>query len=230
MKKTMLFVAIATMFMLSSCGAFKKSPQQTYYPQYGPQQTQQTAAQAQNQSGLGVEIAKSPAQIYAEDPNATTLRAYASYNALPSVNGEALAAAQARAELATSIAALVKTAVKTYAEQYSKEKLSGDQVEQIMDANTKANQSLEVIAQELVRYAPVKVSNEYAQPNRTVTTHVCVELHPDNILKAVKENQNYVDAVNANQKMEIDFRSAEFDESMKQGFEDLKQAKANETH
>lgn len=224
MKRSMFFAALAVMFILSSCGASRR---QVYYV---PQASQQTV-QSQNQSTLGVEIEKSPAQKLAEDVSATTLRAYGSYTHLKSVNGVSLATGQARGALATSIAALVKSTVKTYAEQYSKEKMTDAQLEIIMDANTKANQALEEVAQELIRYAPVLEHNSYVQSgnmNGMVTTHVCVELHPDRILQAVKENKEYVDAINADQKLEIDFNSEYFDQSMAQAFEDLKQAKANE--
>lgn len=206
MKKSILFAAMAAMF-LCSCGTTQKV----------------------NQSkGLGEEIAKSPAQMYAEDPSATTLRAWAKYQGLQSQPIEQLAAAQARGELATSIAALVKTAIKTYAGQYGKEQLSAEQVEKIMSADNKAEQSLEQLANELVQYAPAKVTNSYRQSDGTVIAYVCVELHPTNILNAVKKNKEYQDVVNANQKMQIDFASEKFDESMKSSFDELQQKKEDE--
>lgn len=218
MKKIILMVAAATMFI--SCGTTKQ------VQQYAPQNYSSTSKNQVANGGLGAEVAKSPAQIYAEDPNATTLRAYASYNALPSMNVIALATNQARGELALSIAALVKAANTTYMEQYSKEQLSGQQIEQIMLANSSANQKIEQVAAELVRFAPVKVSNEYMQPNGTKTAHVAVELHPQNILKAIQENTEYQEAVNSKMQAEIDYKSEQYGQSLTQSFEELKQAKA----
>lgn len=206
MKKTLIFAAIAALFVCS-CGVQNKQP---------------------NSSSLGREIAKSPAQIKAEDLNATTLRAWASYNALPSMGPASLAATAARGELAKSIAALVKSATTLYAEQYGQESLSAGEFQKKLSANTKANKKLDEVAEELVKYAPVIETNEYGQKDGSITAYACVELHPERILEAVRKNDSYIEAVNKDQQSYIDFKSENYSKSMDQAFEQLKKAKGNE--
>lgn len=213
MKKLFSIAAVAATIVLASCG--------------GGTTKQVVASSTTQNNGLGVEIAKSPAQLYAEDPNATTLRAYASYNALPSMPVVSLAATQARGELAQSIAALVTAANTLYAEQYGKESLSKSELDALMSANNSAKNKIEVIAKELVQYTPVKINNKYTQENRTITAHVCVELHPQNILQAIQNDKSYQEAVNKNEQIYIDFKSEEYSKSLEKSFEDLKNAKQN---
>lgn len=210
MKKTIVMAAIAA-FALISCG------------------TSRTVAQTStdNQvSTLGRKVEKSPAQIYAQDPNATTLRAYASYRGLPSQPVTRLAATQARGELAQSIATLIKTAIDMYSNSYSTESLTNEGVDINASGVTKAEEMTRSVAEELVRYAPVVVSDEYQQANGTVVAHVCVELHPQKILEAVRSNENYQKAVNEQEQAYIDMRSKNFEQSMNKSFEDLKASKA----
>ena len=211
MKKAIILAAVAAL-MVCSCGTIGKSASQS----------------SPKASTLGVEIAKSPAQLKAEDINATTLRAWASYNGLPTSRPASYAAVAARGELANSITALVENANTLYAEQYGQESLSAGEIQKRMSANTSAKNKLNQVAKELVQYSPVIETNEYLQSDGTVTAYVCVELHPDRILEAVRKNSSYIEAVNKDQQAYIDFKSEKYSESMQGAFEDLKKAKNNE--
>ena len=160
--------------------------------------------------------------------SATTLRGYASYNALPSMRPASLAGVAARANLAEAIAALVESANTLYAEQYGQESLSAGEIQKRMSANTSAHNKINQVAKELAQYAPEIERNEYMQKDGTITAHVCVELHPDRILEAVRKNSSYIEAVNKDQQAYIDFKSEKYSESMQSAFEDLKKAKNNE--
>lgn len=203
MRKNIFIVAIATI-IVCSCGTTKKG--------FGGGNT------------LGKEIQKSPAQLKAEDPNATTLRAYAYYNALKSMNPTRQATATARAALAESVAALVESGVEHYAEQYGQESSAGE-IQKQMSANTEAKDKLKQVTKELVNYAPAIETNEYEQSDGTITAYVCVELHPSKILESVRESKSYQEAVNKDQQNYIDFKSEQFEKSLQSAFDELKQAK-----
>lgn len=209
MKKTIILAAIAAL-IVCSCGTIRKTGS-------GPMA-----------STLGKEIAKSPAQLKAEDLNATTLRAWASFNGLSTARPAASAAVAARGELANTIAALVENANTLYAEQYGQESLSAGEIQKRMSANTSAKNKINQVSKELVQYAPVIETNEYLQPDGTVTAYVCVELHPDRILEAVRKNDSYIEAINKDEQAYIDFKSEKYAESMQGAFDDLKKAKSNE--
>ncbi len=204
MRKNLFIVAIATL-VVCSCGTTKNS--------------------IGGRSTLGQEIQKSPAQLKAEDPNATTLRAYASYNAFESMNPARNATASARAALAESVASLVESGITHYAEQYGQESLSDGEIQKQMSANNNAKNELKQVAKELVTYAPVIETNQYEQADGTIIAHVCVELHPSKILESVRESKSYQEAVNKDQQNYIDFKSEQFGKSLQSAFEELKQAK-----
>lgn len=214
--KKVIILAAAAAIIVCSCGTTR------YAGSTG------SAGSGPAASTLGKEIAKSPAQIKAEDLNATTLRAWASYNGLSTARPAASAAAAARGELVNSIAALVENANTLYAEQYAQESMSSNGVQKQMSANTSAKNKITQVAKELVRYAPVIETNEYLQADGTVTAYVCVELHPDRILEAVRKSDAYIEAVNKDQQAYIDFKSEKYSESMQGAFEELKKAKNNE--
>lgn len=127
MKKTMFFVAIATMFMLSSCGAFKKSPQQTYYPQYGPQQTQQTT-QPQRVATPEVTTTELSSCEKALLEESTNMRGMGSYKTYAMQAAIKLCERGARA----SIAERIKTAVMSASESYLKQTQANDAVDMEM--------------------------------------------------------------------------------------------------
>lgn len=219
MKKCIVLVAIAAL-ALTSCGTTRNV---TYASAPAPSYT---PAPAQEQSSLGKKREKSSAQLYAEDPNATTLRAYASYRGLPSQPVARLAATQARGELAQSIATLVKTAIDMYSNSYSKENLTNEGVDTNASAVNKAEEMTRSIAEELVRYAPAVITDEYDQPNGMVEAHVCVEMHPQRILEAVRGNDAYQKAVNEKEQAYVDMRSEQFEEKMQESFDNMKAEKS----
>ena len=153
MRTIVMTAAVAATLLFTACGSSKQTA------------TAQQSVQPIANQGLGEEIAKSPAQLYAEDLSIQTLKGYANYNALPSMPVEALATNNARGDLAQSIAALVKAAVKTYADQYGQENLSNDELNKRLEGASKANVAIETVAKELIRMAPVKVRNSYRQKN-----------------------------------------------------------------
>lgn len=104
MKKISIIAALAaaTLMLVSSCGAQKAAT-----------------------GGMGQKKAKSEAQLYAEDPNATTIRAWALYNGFAEDNLEQRAAVLARQELSNTIATLVTGAIENYSDTYSKQQMGG---------------------------------------------------------------------------------------------------------
>ncbi len=213
MKKILNFLtAVAVIILISSCGASRKVINSTMQHQ------------APN-NGLGVEIAKSPAQQYAEDLTATTLRGYGSYNSLPGMQGMVYATNIARQDLVNSIETFVQSAVSNYSEQYLRQNLSDSNLQKVMEGVSKAGTSVKSVAERLVANTPPVVRNSYTQPDGSVTDHVCVELAPSRIIEALASDNEFKEVIGQEAQLYIDWKSKEFDKSMESAFEEMRKAK-----
>lgn len=216
MRKTFLFFITISVMMLTSCGTSRQIAT-----------SNQTAQQPQT-SSLGEEVEKSPAEIYARDLNANTIRGFGTFNGLPGMPVEQLAANNARGELVSSLTSLVKTSIMTYYNQYGQSSADLEHLTSVLEGKTKANAETQTVAQELINGSRVAVSNTYKQPNGTMTSYVCVELAPSQVLESIRANHTFQELINKEAQMYIDFKSQEFEKSMEAAHEELKRLKANQ--
>lgn len=211
MKKVFVFVAIALTFV--ACGTSKKAA---------------SSAQASGQEeSLGEHIQKSPEQLYAEDPDADNIRAWALYNGFESQNLETFAATQARAKLADEIATLVKTAVDIYENGARIDNKSLDKkAENVKTAESKAELKITAVSKELIRGSRVVMSDRYRQKDGTVNCYSAVEVNLKGVLNNIKNNASIQEAISESRKEKIDYNSKKFEQAMQSAFEELKQTKA----
>ncbi|MCR5071048.1 MAG: hypothetical protein K6A62_03895 [Bacteroidales bacterium] len=212
MKESLIFAAIAAALLVVSCGTAKKATN--------------NQQQQQDMSTLGQRKAKSPAQIYAEDEMAETLRAWGRYNGFADQNLESYAAAVARGALAERIAVLATSAVRKYddSKQISNKNVDGV-AETAKVAEFASNSEVTTVAKELIKGSRIAVSDRFVQKDGTEDCYVAVEVNMASLIKAVQENQKFQEALSFDRKAEIDFNSEKFRDSMMDAFEELKQAK-----
>lgn len=219
MKKTMYFVAIATMFMLSSCGALKKSPQQTYYPQYAPQQTQQTTAAPtpQERNAGRKEVTLNAAQL-AEQENYFT-RAWATGTSFSQGQAGQNANFNARQELAAHVETVVEAALQRYYQQDMNANHSAVKIEEVEQMK---NIGTQIIVQNISYKTIEKVM--YEMGDASYECHVCLELSmPED--EFVNKSAAVVEEISRDSKMQTEFDSKRFKEEMKAQIEEYKNSK-----
>lgn len=206
MKKisTIMGFVVAAMMLLSACGA-----------------------QKQVKSGIGQKKEKSEAQLYAEDPNAESIRTWAQYNGFPDDNLEQRAAVLARQEMANTVATLVTGAIENYSEDYSMQQMQsgGEGIEKRRTLSGESKEKVSSVTQELLRGSKIAVSDRYIQSDGTETAYVCVELDLETLLNNLIKNDALQQVISETEKMVLDFRSKLFSEEMKEQYEILKEEK-----
>ncbi len=206
MKKISIIAALAaaTLMLVSSCGAQKLAT-----------------------GGMGQKKAKSEAQLYAEDPNATTLRSWAQYNGFPEDNLEQRAAVLARQELSNTIATLVTGSIENYGDTYRASEISSNSegISKRQTLSSGSKDKVSAVTQELLRGSRIAKSERYIQPDGTETAYVCVELALETLINNLQSNKELHQVISENEKLYIDWRSEQFSQSMQDEFETLKEAK-----
>lgn len=177
-------------------------------------------------SSLGVEIQKSPAQLYAEDKSATTLRAWGFYNGFADDNLESVAAANARAELSNQIAVLSSQALTNFTDRCDKQGMAGGEMAKKKIKDTKVTDEIKSVSENLISGSKIAVSNRYGQSDGTQTVYVCVEIDPNVIANKIKNDAAIINAITDDEQMKIAFKEQMFNESMKESFEQFR-AKAS---
>lgn len=214
MKKNLMFSVLMAVMVsalaLASCSSSKKAK-----------------AVVQNVgSTLGELKEKSPAQLYAEDPDRNNMRAWGSYNGFADQNLEALAAATARSALAEEISVLIKSAVDRYeGGQRIDNRSLGGQAENVKTTESQGITDIESVSKELIAGSRIAVSNRYIQKDGTETCYIAVEISIDGLINNVKQNSKLQEAISKSRKEEIEYDSRKFKESMQSVFEELKEAK-----
>lgn len=206
MKKISIIAALAaaTLMLVSSCGAQKAAT-----------------------GGMGQKKAKSEAQLYAEDPNATTIRAWAQYNGFAEDNLEQRAAVLARQELSNTIATLVTGAIENYSDTYSKQQMGGTEgIDKRRTLSESSKDKVSSVTQELIRGSRIAVSDRYVQSDGTETAYVCVELDIPGLIDNLKNNTDLQDVISKEEKLDIDFSSEVFSDSVSEEFSTLNDLKA----
>lgn len=206
MKKISIIAALAaaTLMLVSSCGAQKAAT-----------------------GGMGQKKAKSEAQLYAEDPNATTIRAWAQYNGFAEDNLEQRAAVLARQELSNTIATLVTGAIENYSDTYSKQQMGGTEgIDKRRTLSESSKDKVSSVTQELIRGSRIAVSDRYVQSDGTETAYVCVELDIPGLIDNLKNNTDLQDVISKEEKLDIDFSSEVFSDSVSEEFSKLNDLKA----
>ena len=209
-------IAVMSVF-ITSCGVSRRA---SYV------NTASAAAPAANPGGIGVKKAKSEAQLYAEDPNATTIRAWAQYNGFAEDDLEGVAANLARQELSNTIAALVTGAIEDYAERHRIQSQGADGTDKRMVLSQSTEETVSTVTQELIRGSKVAVSDRYMLNDGTETAYVCVELDPELLLNNMVNNAKLKEAISQNEKLQIDKDREDFKASMESQIELLNERKA----
>lgn len=233
MKKLFVLAVPTVAVLLASCGSSKNTAtNDLLYQMLLTQQKTSTTTQ-QKKSGLGIEKEKSPAQIYAEDPNRTTLRAYGSANALPNMYAKEMAADVARGALAAQLATLVERGSAIAAGQHQQGASSSEtrqgvkegQGKGVKEGQGKNDFAVRTFAQELIRYAREVKENTYVQEDGSETSYVCVEISIPEVVTAIRSNQEFQEVINDEAKLKIDYQSQQFQKTMEAAFEELKRMK-----
>ncbi len=218
MRKILVFTAIITMMvMASSCGSSKKAAAAAAAE----------AASAAPQTEAPQKKWKSEAQLYAEDPDRTNMRAWAQFNGFPEDRLESAAITLARAELAKSISVLVKTSYKDFTERFgSNTRDAGENAEQNrkMALINSSAEGIESVASEVIKGSRVVMSDRYVEKNGTETAYVCVEIPLETVIDEIQNNSLIKDIFTEGMET-VDKREEKLRVSLKNAFEELKNAR-----
>lgn len=220
------------MLVATSCGSSKPSQSDMMMMQMMQMMQQQNqnrnydAQYKEQKNSLGEEIAKSPAQLAAEDPKAQNLREWAFYNGFADDDLEYVATNLAKGKLSESLSSWVQTSFANFVDRMAKEGLTSDGMAQkkVRDENT--TNKIKNVSENLVEGVKVIVSNRYAQANGTHTAYVCIELDPNIVIQKVKNDAAILQAITEEEALMIKLKSHLFEEEMKGSFEQLRAAKA----
>lgn len=225
-------LAGVSMMFMASCGSSKQAQNDAMMMQMmqmmQQQQNQQPQQQTQSASAnsLGVEIAKSPAQQYAEAADATTMRAWASYNGFADDQLEQVAAGIARGELANMLAVFVQNALEDFVDRATVQGQTSDGAAKKKIKDDEVQTKLKVVSEALIKGSKMVRSNRYGQPDGTHTAYVCVEIEPKMIAEKIKNDAALINAISDDERLKIAFKSKMFDEEMQSSFERFREEQA----
>lgn len=226
-------LAGVSMMFMASCGSSKQAQNDAMMMQMmqmmqQQQQTQQPQQQTQSASAnsLGVEIAKSPAQQYAEAADATTMRAWASYNGFADDQLEQVAANIARGELANMLAVFVQNALEDFVDRATVQGQTSDGAAKKKIKDDEVQTKLKVVSEALIKGSKMVRSNRYGQADGTHTAYVCVEIEPKMIAEKIKNDAALINAISDDERLKIAFKSKMFDEEMQSSFERFREEQA----
>ncbi len=210
MKKLLTILAAAAVAAAAvSCGSAKKA---------------QTAAE----KTLGEEIAKSPAQVYAEEAPDDVQRAWASYNDFDQTVATRGAAALARGELASQVGALVNAGIDIYRGKHGQNVSDGSSSAEVKEGSTKAEDEGGLVSEELIQGSKIVKTNIYKQKDGTYTAYVCVEVNIDMVIESAKNNQKLQSVISEGTKATIDENREDFKESLEEAYERYRKMKGRE--
>lgn len=162
-----------------------------------------------NKSTLGVQKEKSPAQIYAEDPDRETMRAWSFQTGLSSMNLEAYAAAKAIALLANQTSTLVSHAINIMEDEMGARVLS---------------EEIETVAKETIKGSRIAVSTRYVNRDGTETCYVAVEISIDDIIMNIRHSAKIQEAITkATDGKHVNVGSEGFSSAMTESFNSIKE-------
>ena len=217
---------ISVMFMVS-CGSSKKVQDDAMMMQMMQMMQQQSQGQQKaSANSLGVEIAKSPAQQYAEAADATTMRAWASYNGFADDQLEQVAAGMARGELANMLAVFVQNALENFVDRATIQGQTSDGAAKRKIKDDEVQTKLKVVSEALIKGSKMVRSNRYGQTDGTHTAYVCVEIEPKMIAEKIKNDAALINAISDDERLKIAFKSKMFDEEMESSFEKFRSEQA----
>lgn len=221
---------VSVMFM-ASCGSSKQAQNDAMMMQM-MQMMQQQQQQSQGQqktstNSLGMEIAKSPAQQYAEEADATTMRAWASYNGFADDQLELVAAGIARGELANMLAVFVQNGLENFVDRATVQGLSSDGAAKKKIKDDEVQTKLKVVSEALIKGSKMVRSNRYGQTDGTHTAYVCVEIDPKMVAEKIKNDAALINAISDDERLKIAFKSKMFDEEMQSSFERFREEQAS---
>ncbi|MBQ8221255.1 MAG: hypothetical protein IJZ31_08655 [Bacteroidaceae bacterium] len=226
-------LAGVSMMFMASCGSSKQAQNDAMMMQMmqmmqQQQQNQQSQQQTQSASAnsLGVEIAKSPAQQYAEAADATTMRAWASYNGFADDQLEQVAAGIARGELANMLAVFVQNALEDFVDRATVQGQTSDGAAKKKIKDDEVQTKLKVVSEALIKGSKMVRSNRYGQADGTHTAYVCVEIEPKMIAEKIKNDAALINAISDDERLKIAFKSKMFDEEMQSSFERFREEQA----
>lgn len=160
-----------------------------------------------SRSTLGKHKEHSPAQIYAEDINRTTMRAWGMRTGTSAMNLEAYAAAAARAVLAENTSTLISRTIKD---------MEGEDAVRSID--------FESSAKEVIKGSRVVMSDRYVNKDGSETCYVAVEISLDDILMNIRHAEAIMEALSkASGSKVVDVDSDKFAETMKDSFNHIKE-------
>ena len=160
-----------------------------------------------SRSTLGKHKEHSPAQIYAEDINRTTMRAWGMRTGTAAMNLEAYAAAAARAVLAENTSTLISRTIKD---------LEGEDAVRSID--------LESSAKEVIKGSRVVMSDRYVNKDGSETCYVAVEISLDDILMNIRHAEAIKEALSkASGDKIVDVDSDKFAETLNNSFNNIKE-------
>lgn len=162
-------------------------------------------------------VKKTEEQKFAEDPNRTTVRAWASWNDFPTMNIEAIAAAEANAALAEQTARLVSRAIDKLDEsKIASEKGVNSNAQSVRAASQEVKMKLSSDAKGIIKGSRVAMSSRYEEKDGTHTCYVAVEISVTDILNNIKNMGLIEDALGE------DGESLEFNNHVNEQFEESK--------
>lgn len=219
---------VSVMFM-ASCGSSKQAQNDAMMMQMMQmmQQQQNQGQQKVATNSLGVEIAKSPAQQYAEEADATTMRAWASYNGFADDQLELVAAGMARGELANMLAVFVENALGNFVDRATMQGQTSDGTAKKKIKDDEVQTKLKVVSEALIKGSKIVRSNRYGQTDGTHTAYVCVEIEPKMIAEKIKNDAALINAISDDERLKIAFKSKMFDEEMQSSFERFREEQAS---
>lgn len=224
-------LAGVSMMFMASCGSSKQAQNDAMMMQMMQmmqQQNQQSQQQTQSASAnsLGVEIAQSPAQQYAEAADATTMRAWASYNGFADDQLEQVAAGIARGELSNMLAVFVENALGDFVDRATMQGQTSDGAAKKRIKDDVVQTKLKVVSAALIKGSKMVRSNRYGQADGTHTAYVCVEIEPKMIAEKIKNDAALINAISDDERLKIAFKSKMFDEEMQGSFERFRDEQA----
>ena len=142
-------------------------------------------------------------------------------------NLEQRAAVLARQELSNTIATLVTGAIENYSDTYSKQQMGGTEgIDKRRTLSESSKDKVSSVTQELIRGSRIAVSDRYVQSDGTETAYVCVELDIPGLIDNLKNNTDLQDVISKEEKLDIDFSSEVFSDSVSEEFSKLNDLKA----
>ena len=222
-------LASVSVMLMVSCGSSKQAQNDAMMMQMMQMMQQQQQSQGQQKAStnsLGTEIAKSPAQLYAEEADATTMRAWASYNGFADDQLEQIAAGIARGELSNMLAVFIQNSLENFVDRSVKQGQTGDGAAKARIKDDKVQTKLKAASEELIKGSKMVRSNRYGQADGTHTAYVCVELAPKMIAEKIKNDAALINAITDDEQLKIAFKSKMFEEEMQSTFERLREEKA----